>query len=65
MYMFSYDKEALEISSKLLEMNTEVYTAWNYRKLAVRNNLGSLSDEPDSIKALLDCLTYSSMNMMP
>ncbi|XXG55781.1 hypothetical protein AAC387_Pa03g3375 [Persea americana] len=61
-----YDKEALEISWKLLEMNPEVYSAWNYRKLAVENNLRSLSDDPDSIKALLDrelTLGFSSTDL--
>ncbi|KAJ8645573.1 hypothetical protein MRB53_007321 [Persea americana] len=48
-----YDKEALDMSAKLLEMNPEIYTAWNYRKLGVESNLQSLSD-PDSIKSLLD-----------
>lgn len=48
-----YDKEALDLSAKLLEMNPEIYTAWNYRKLGVESNLQSLSD-PDSIKSLLD-----------
>lgn len=52
-WIFSYDKEALDLSAKLLEMNPEIYTAWNYRKLGVESNLQSLSD-PDSIKSLLD-----------
>ncbi|GAB4832113.1 hypothetical protein Ancab_006133 [Ancistrocladus abbreviatus] len=34
-----YDKEAVEVSAKLLEINPEFYTAWNYRKLAVDHNL--------------------------
>ncbi|KAK9082490.1 hypothetical protein Syun_031693 [Stephania yunnanensis] len=48
-----YDKEALEVSSKLLELNPELYTAWNYRKLAVEHAL--LSEEnSDTIRAILD-----------
>ncbi|KAL5988455.1 hypothetical protein ACLOJK_036219 [Asimina triloba] len=49
----SYDKDALEISAKLLEINPEIYTAWNYRKLAVEHNLRSETDA-DSMKAVLD-----------
>ncbi|XP_077234116.1 RAB geranylgeranyl transferase alpha subunit 1 [Tasmannia lanceolata] len=48
-----YDKEALDISSRLIEINPEVYTAWNYRKLAVESNLQSITDA-DSVKDLLD-----------
>ncbi|KAF6160625.1 hypothetical protein GIB67_019565 [Kingdonia uniflora] len=48
-----YTKEALESSSKLLETNPELYTAWNYRKLAVEHNLGIATDQ-DSIKSILD-----------
>ncbi|XP_068642271.1 geranylgeranyl transferase type-2 subunit alpha 1-like [Aristolochia californica] len=48
-----YDKQALDISSKLLEINPEIYTAWNYRKLVVENRLQPLTDS-DSIKAILD-----------
>ncbi|KAF8411360.1 hypothetical protein HHK36_003909 [Tetracentron sinense] len=47
-----YIKDALDLSSKLLEINPEAYTAWNYRKLAVEHNLRSETD-PDSIKAIL------------
>ncbi|OVA01846.1 Leucine-rich repeat [Macleaya cordata] len=48
-----YTKEALDLSSKLLESNPELYTAWNYRKLAVQHNLLSETDH-DSIKSILD-----------
>lgn len=44
-----YDKEALEISAKLLEANPEFYTAWNYRKLAVQHYLSQPSSDPESI----------------
>jgi hypothetical protein len=47
-----YSKEALDLSAKLLEINPECYTAWNYRKLAVQHNL-SQSDS-DSIASIFD-----------
>ncbi|XP_078446346.1 RAB geranylgeranyl transferase alpha subunit 1 [Wolffia australiana] len=40
-----YTKEALEICAKLLELNPEVYTAWNYRKHAVKSSLESCVDQ--------------------
>lgn len=51
-----YDKEALEVSTKLLELNPEHYTAWNYRKLAVHHRLNQSESEnnEDSIKSILD-----------
>ncbi|KAK6944547.1 Protein prenyltransferase, alpha subunit [Dillenia turbinata] len=53
-----YTNEALEISAKLLEINPEFYTAWNYRKLALQHNLSlSHSDsntEDDVITSLLN-----------
>ncbi|KAK6942063.1 Protein prenyltransferase, alpha subunit [Dillenia turbinata] len=53
-----YTKEALELSAKLLEINPEFYTAWNYRKLALQHHLSlSHSDsnlEDDVINSLLN-----------
>ncbi|KAL5714375.1 protein geranylgeranyltransferase type II [Ranunculus cassubicifolius] len=46
-----YTEEALEISSKLLQMNPEVYTGWNYRKLAVQHNI---KPDKESINSILD-----------
>lgn len=45
---FSYSKEALEVNAKLLEINPEYYTAWNYRKLAVEHRLTQSESDPDS-----------------
>ncbi|KAG8074906.1 hypothetical protein GUJ93_ZPchr0006g45685 [Zizania palustris] len=49
----TYSKEALGLSFKLLELNPEAYTAWNYRKLAFQHNLGELS-ELEAIKSSID-----------
>lgn len=49
-----YTKEALELSSKLLEINPECYTAWNYRKLAVQHSLLESNLDPDSVNSILD-----------
>ncbi|KAM0841556.1 hypothetical protein ACQ4PT_058930 [Festuca glaucescens] len=46
----TYTEEALGLSFKLLEINPEAYTAWNYRKLALRHNL----KEPEAIKSVVD-----------
>lgn len=50
----SYTKEALELSSKLLEINPECYTAWNYRKHAVQHSLFESNLDPDSVNSILD-----------
>ncbi|KAL8167781.1 hypothetical protein V2J09_009280 [Rumex salicifolius] len=49
-----YEKEALEASAKLLEINPECYTAWNYRKLAVDYLLSQSDSDSDSIQAVLN-----------
>ncbi|KAH9756187.1 Geranylgeranyl transferase type-2 subunit alpha 1 [Citrus sinensis] len=49
-----YSKEAVELSTKLLETNPELYTAWNYRKLAVQHKLTENDSDPDSLKSILD-----------
>ncbi|KAL4297426.1 hypothetical protein GQ457_12G016700 [Hibiscus cannabinus] len=49
-----YTKEAVELSAKLLEINPESYTAWNYRKLAVEHYLSQSECGPDSVKSVLD-----------
>lgn len=48
-----YTKEALQLNAKLLEINPEIYTAWNYRKLAIKQLLESESDSA-VIKQSLD-----------
>ncbi|CAN7071573.1 unnamed protein product [Brassica oleracea var. botrytis] len=49
-----YTKEAVDLSTKLLEINPEAYTAWNYRKLAVEGKLSRIESDPDLIKTILD-----------
>jgi hypothetical protein len=41
----SYTKEALMQNARLLELNPEFYTAWNFRKRAVQHLLLSETDE--------------------
>lgn len=48
-----YTKEAIGLSFKLLEINPEAYTAWNYRKLAFQHNVKELSDL-EAIKSAVD-----------
>ncbi|KAF8687348.1 hypothetical protein HU200_043033 [Digitaria exilis] len=49
----TYTKEAIGLSFKLLEINPEAYTAWNYRKLAFQHNVKELSD-PEAIRSAVD-----------
>ncbi|KAJ0263360.1 Geranylgeranyl transferase type-2 subunit alpha 1 [Hirschfeldia incana] len=49
-----YTKEAIDLSTKLLEINPEAYTAWNYRKLAVEDTLSRTESNPDLVKSILD-----------
>jgi len=67
----SYTKEAIGLSFKLLEINPEAYTAWNYRKLAFQHNIKELSD-PEAIRSAVDdelrvvsSLTYQHSSMNP
>lgn len=48
-----YTKEAISDSSKLLEINPEILTIWNYRKLAFQQNLKEATDS-EHIKSLVD-----------
>ncbi|KAJ0980745.1 hypothetical protein J5N97_009000 [Dioscorea zingiberensis] len=48
-----YTNEAVAASAKLLEINPEINTAWNYRKLALQSNLKEVTDA-EVIKALVD-----------
>ncbi|OEL17954.1 Geranylgeranyl transferase type-2 subunit alpha 1 [Dichanthelium oligosanthes] len=49
----TYTKEAIGLSFKLLEINPEAYTAWNYRKLALKHKIKELSD-PEAIRSAVD-----------
>ncbi|KAL9272446.1 Geranylgeranyl transferase type-2 subunit alpha 1-like protein [Drosera capensis] len=42
-----YDAEAMEVSARLLEMNPEYYTVWNYRKMAVKRYLDRVGGDGD------------------
>ncbi|XP_020271364.1 geranylgeranyl transferase type-2 subunit alpha 1 [Asparagus officinalis] len=48
-----YTKEAVTVSAKLLEVNPEVYTAWNYRKLAFKHSLEGVGDA-EIVKSLVN-----------
>ncbi|VVB17559.1 unnamed protein product [Arabis nemorensis] len=51
----SYTQEAIQLSVKLLEINLEAYTAWNYRKLAVEDNLSRIDDsDPSLVNSILE-----------
>ncbi|KAL0701186.1 hypothetical protein Bca4012_057308 [Brassica carinata] len=50
----SYTKEAIDLSTKLLEINPEAYTAWNYRQLAVEDTLSREESNPHLVKSILD-----------
>ncbi|KAG7546324.1 Protein prenyltransferase alpha subunit [Arabidopsis suecica] len=49
-----YTEEAIELSMKLLEINPEAYTAWNYRKLAVEDSLSRIESDPNLVNSILD-----------
>ncbi|KAG0478279.1 hypothetical protein HPP92_012998 [Vanilla planifolia] len=44
-----YSQEAIDASSKLLDINPEILTAWNYRKLAFQHNLRKHRSAPFQI----------------
>lgn len=50
----SYTKEAIELSTKLLEINPEAYTAWNYRKLAVEDTLSRIESDSNLVNSIFD-----------
>ncbi|CAN8325780.1 unnamed protein product [Cochlearia groenlandica] len=49
-----YTEEAIELSAKLLEINPEAYTAWNYRKLAVEDKISKIESDSYLVKSILD-----------
>ncbi|CAH8259904.1 unnamed protein product [Arabidopsis lyrata] len=50
-----YTQEAIQLSAKLLAINPEAYTAWNYRKLAVEDNLSRIDDsDPSLVNSILN-----------
>ncbi|KAK8966896.1 hypothetical protein KSP40_PGU010452 [Platanthera guangdongensis] len=48
-----YTNEAITVSSKLLEINPETNTAWNYRKFVFQQNLHETTDS-EHIKSLVN-----------
>ncbi|KAI3927597.1 hypothetical protein MKX01_026530 [Papaver californicum] len=48
-----YTEEAVDLSTRLVETNPELYTAWNYRKLAVEQNIISAIDQ-DAVRLILN-----------
>ncbi|CAB4263830.1 unnamed protein product [Prunus armeniaca] len=44
-----YNEEALDLSAKTLQINPDLYTAWNYRKLAVQHKLAASHPDFNSI----------------
>ncbi|XP_030454500.2 geranylgeranyl transferase type-2 subunit alpha 1 isoform X1 [Syzygium oleosum] len=49
-----YTKEALDASAKLLEVNPEYYTGWNYRKLAVEHRVKESESSAESVRSVFD-----------
>ncbi|KAK8961696.1 hypothetical protein KSP40_PGU006990 [Platanthera guangdongensis] len=48
-----YTNEAISVCSKLLEINPEINTAWNYRKFAFQHNLHETTNS-EHIKSLVE-----------
>ncbi|CAE6202402.1 unnamed protein product [Arabidopsis arenosa] len=48
-----YTQEAIQLSAKLLGINPEAYTAWNYRKLALVSRINDDSD-PSLVNSIID-----------
>ncbi|CAH8277842.1 unnamed protein product [Arabidopsis lyrata] len=48
-----YTQEAIQLSAKLLGINPEAYTAWNYRKLALESRIDEDSD-PSLVDSIID-----------
>ncbi|KAG7544182.1 Protein prenyltransferase alpha subunit [Arabidopsis thaliana x Arabidopsis arenosa] len=48
-----YTQEAIQLSAKLLGINPDAYTAWNYRKLALVSRINDDSD-PSLVNSIID-----------
>ncbi|XP_076895003.1 geranylgeranyl transferase type-2 subunit alpha 1-like isoform X1 [Bidens hawaiensis] len=46
-----YTNESLEVNAKLIELNPEFMTAWNYRKLAFQHNISNIKPDADVAEA--------------